>query len=383
MNRDSLLKGIFWVALATSFAGLIISGYVIYTRQVDKIELLKENLKETHQTLKEAKDRLEELKNNTDILTETKNNLSQKVSLQENRIEQFEQETEKLQDKTKYLSTQKGELEEALKITRESLEAAIKTQKDTIAKLEEDYQKKSAMEKALFLEQEKKSNEQVEAAEVLLEVLTARNKELGSKSSENKQLLVRLIEEREDEGEPKTIADKRQQADNAVNEAKLREKINSLNSMIEQNKKLITKNEKVIIDVTNEKEKIADKLEQTKGQFSKEALKLHYNLGLAYDESRQYDEAIAEYEKAFAIDDSDPDLHYNMAIIYEGHFHDMRKALMHYEAYLKLSPNAEDADKVAYWIEKAKEELKYSAKKLRGSQSFYDIIMKDKDKEDK
>ena len=117
----------------------------------------------------------------------------------------------------------------------------------------------------------------------------------------------------------------------------------------------------------NEKKEIANKLKQREEEFNKKALKLHYNLGLAYDETRQYDEALVEYKKALEITQLDANLHYNMAIIYDEQFHDMAKAIEHYEAYLKLSPGAKDVDKVSHWLEKAKEELKYSAKGVKGA----------------
>jgi len=358
MNRDNLLRSIFWIVLAASFLGLIIAGYAIHASQVDKIELLKKNLKKTHQVLNETKDELSEVKDDAGVLTAEKDGLIEKVSLQEERIEKIQQEKESLKEREEGLSSQKRELETTLEITRKSLEEKIRAQELTVTELRKDFQKKSAVEKAMFSAQEEKLNEQVISAEVLLEVLTKKNKALLSKAKENKHLLVRLIEK--NEGEAKTETD--YNAKEFENERKLREEIANVNEKITQNEKLITKNEKIIIDVSSEKEKIANKLRETEEEFKKKALKLHYNLGLAYDETQQYDEALAEYEKALKISSLDPDLHYNMAIIYDEHFHDMKKVVEHYEAYLKLSPNAEDANKVAHWLEKAKEELKYSAK---------------------
>jgi len=111
-------------------------------------------------------------------------------------------------------------------------------------------------------------------------------------------LLVHLVENEEDESgtQNKSVTDKA--ADKAAQQARgLKEKISGLNNMIEQNKKLIAKNEKIIINVTNEKERISGELQQTEDQFKKDAFKLHYNLGLAYDETRQYDQALVEYKK--------------------------------------------------------------------------------------
>lgn len=354
MNKSSLLRGIFWIVLAASFAGLVLASYAIYTRQVDKIEILKKNLEETHQLLKDTKDQLTEVKNNTSILSETKKNLSKKVSLQEGRIKQFQQQKETLEDKTRGLSAQKRKLEAALEETRKSLEDRIRIKELKIAELERDFQKKSAMEKAMFLADEEKSKEQGLAAEVLLEALIKRNEELANKANKSKQQLVRLIE--------KNKAGTGDRQENAKGESDLRKKISDLNMMINQNKKLIAENKKTIRDVTSEKERIANQLQQTQDQFNEEALRLHYNLGLAYDESRQYKEALAEYKKALEITQLDANLHYNMAIIYHEHLDDLAKAIKHYNTYLELSPNAEDTAKVLHWIEQAKNELKYSNK---------------------
>jgi len=51
-----------------------------------------------------------------------------------------------------------------------------------------------------------------------------------------------------------------------------------------------------------------------------------------------------------------------MTIIYHEHLGDITKAIKHYNVYLELSTNAEDTAKVTYWIEQAKNELKYSHK---------------------
>ena len=355
MNRSNLLRGIFWIVLAASFAGLIMVSYVIYSRQVDKIELLKKNLKLTHRQLKNTKDELADINDDATVLAATKEDLSKKVSLQETRIEQFQKENKTLEYQTEGLSVQKERLEATLEVTKRAFQERIKSQKLKMTELEIEYGKKSAMEKAMFVAQEKKSNEKVMAAEVLLEALTTKNQELAVKTRENREKLLRLIEER-DTGIGSGQGSSKGESD-------LRKKISDLNMMINQNKKLIAENKKTVLDVTNEKERIANQLQQTEDQFKDEAFKLHYNLGLAYDESRQHKEAVAEYEKALEINRDDADLHYNMAIIYHEQIHDLVKAIEHYNAYIELSPDAQDVDKVRHWMEVAKKELTYSTQK--------------------
>jgi tetratricopeptide (TPR) repeat protein len=48
-------------------------------------------------------------------------------------------------------------------------------------------------------------------------------------------------------------------------------------------------------------------------RINPEAADTHHYLGLAYYQTNQFEEALAEFEKAVALDDEDPDYHYNLA----------------------------------------------------------------------
>jgi hypothetical protein len=47
-----------------------------------------------------------------------------------------------------------------------------------------------------------------------------------------------------------------------------------------------------------------------------------------------------------------------LAIIYDEHLKDNRKALEHYRAYLKIAPEGKDSQKVRKWVIDKESELK-------------------------
>ena len=91
--------------------------------------------------------------------------------------------------------------------------------------------------------------------------------------------------------------------------------------------------------------------------LKKQILKHFYNTGLADAENHKFKLARIEYEKALKVAPNDSDTHYNLAILYDDHLNNKKKAIEHYRAYLRLRPNAQDAAKVRYWIREAQKAL--------------------------
>jgi tetratricopeptide (TPR) repeat protein len=75
-----------------------------------------------------------------------------------------------------------------------------------------------------------------------------------------------------------------------------------------------------------------------------------YNLALVYAREGRAREAEQAYLRALQLDPADPDIHYNLGILYDDELKDRTRALMHYRKYLKLSPHAPDQDQVENWI---------------------------------
>jgi tetratricopeptide (TPR) repeat protein len=92
-------------------------------------------------------------------------------------------------------------------------------------------------------------------------------------------------------------------------------------------------------------------------RLEKETAVAHYNIGVLYMQQRQFRKAADEFEHALAINPADPLCHYNLAMLNDAYLGDAPKAIKHYEAYLKYSPQATDLQQVEYRIFQMRLEL--------------------------
>jgi len=76
----------------------------------------------------------------------------------------------------------------------------------------------------------------------------------------------------------------------------------------------------------------------------------HYNFGVIKAREHEFEKAIAEFQKALEFIPEDADAHFNLAVLYDEEMNDSEKAVEHYRAYLKHTPQAEDRQKVEKWI---------------------------------
>lgn len=77
---------------------------------------------------------------------------------------------------------------------------------------------------------------------------------------------------------------------------------------------------------------------------------VHYNMGVVFANRGQFKDAEREYLRALRLDSADADTHYNLAVLYDQSLKKYRKAVSHYRRYLKLRPDAPDANEVHIWI---------------------------------
>ena len=89
-------------------------------------------------------------------------------------------------------------------------------------------------------------------------------------------------------------------------------------------------------------------------QFKEELSKAHYNMGNIYFERGEYQRAVVEYYQAVDLTPNDADVHYNLAFISGEYLGDQETALKHYQWYMYLKPNAQDANAVKEKILQAK-----------------------------
>jgi tetratricopeptide (TPR) repeat protein len=69
-------------------------------------------------------------------------------------------------------------------------------------------------------------------------------------------------------------------------------------------------------------------------------------LGDLYAQNDCFDEAIKAYENALVFKPDDPDLEYNLGVLFETNKKDAPKAAEHYRSYLRLRPDAPDKDEI-------------------------------------
>jgi len=92
------------------------------------------------------------------------------------------------------------------------------------------------------------------------------------------------------------------------------------------------------------------KLAQQHQRLIKETADMHYNLGVLFTRSKQYDRAAVEFRKVIELKPEDAGAYYNLGIIYAEHLPNRDKAMEHFRRYLQLSPRARDASWVKQYI---------------------------------
>ena len=91
-------------------------------------------------------------------------------------------------------------------------------------------------------------------------------------------------------------------------------------------------------------------LSKSKERFDTEADRYHYNLGVIYTQTKDYEQAVKEYKKSLEFNPRNARAHYNLGIIYDDYFKDKTNAKVHYRDFLSLDPISDDADTVREWL---------------------------------
>jgi tetratricopeptide (TPR) repeat protein len=82
----------------------------------------------------------------------------------------------------------------------------------------------------------------------------------------------------------------------------------------------------------------------------KDRVTLSYNLGCLYKASKRYQKAEAEFLKALALQPEDPAIHYNLGVLYDDCLAQKNRAQKHYNRFLELAPDDDDAPRVVEWL---------------------------------
>lgn len=134
--------------------------------------------------------------------------------------------------------------------------------------------------------------------------------------------------------------------------SKLEIKIEELTKELKEYKKNYAeagkKNKNLQEEAKNIPKKFSEIARQNK-MLLKETAKMHYNLGTFYTKNKEYERAIAEFEKVSEIDPDDSYAHFNLGYIYAEYMVNRKKAIEHFRHFLRL---AKSDDKDIDWVRK-------------------------------
>ncbi len=81
----------------------------------------------------------------------------------------------------------------------------------------------------------------------------------------------------------------------------------------------------------------------------KETANMHYNLGVFYMKTKEYQRAAAEFEKAVELTPDDAYSHFNLGYIYAEYLVNRPKAMEYFRKFLRI---AKSDDKDVDWVKR-------------------------------
>ena len=82
----------------------------------------------------------------------------------------------------------------------------------------------------------------------------------------------------------------------------------------------------------------------------REQFVMHYNMGCIYKTNAEYGKAEEQFLRALAKDPSDPDIYYNLGILYDDDLKNPKEARKYYEKFILLFPNSKNVAQVREWL---------------------------------
>ena len=140
------------------------------------------------------------------------------------------------------------------------------------------------------------------------------------------------------------------QKDKAIREKE--QEVAALEKAVEKEQQKLQKIKKlaVLMDRIDQERKVHRMSDTAKVELYRRTGDEHYEAG-------RYEFAETEYLKALKVDPSVADVHYNLGVLYDQALGDKTRAMVHYNAYMELRPNAEDIHLVKLWVREAEHAL--------------------------
>jgi len=105
-------------------------------------------------------------------------------------------------------------------------------------------------------------------------------------------------------------------------------------------------------ELSEENKKLKAEIDALKVVLKREQGVYYYNLGVAYVQAKLFNNAVQALQKSLAFNEDNPEAHYNLGLLYQNFLIEPEKAVLHYQKYLEMSPEAEDKEEVQAWIDK-------------------------------
>jgi chromosome segregation ATPase len=140
----------------------------------------------------------------------------------------------------------------------------------------------------------------------------------------------------------------------AAQKAKLDKDKESLENELKDYKKDVAeatkKNKALQQQIENAPKKFSEIARQNK-KLLKETAGMHYNLGVFYTKNKEYNRAVAEFEKAVELNPDDSYSHFNLGCIYSEYMVNRKKAIENFRHFLRLAKgDDQDADMARKYI---------------------------------
>lgn len=352
--KENLFKALVIIVMFCILAFIVAGGiyaYFIYNRNVAEIQ------SELKQMVSELDEKEKELQKEKEIraLTEGKHQQLESVAEEhKDTIDKLKQKTVELERLNDDLARRRIELDQMMAEKQNEIYSLYEKNK-----LESEQHKEIMTQlqfrSKLLQEQKESLSLKLDGMRSEIDRLHKNNDTLNSELEQTK----RLVSELESDKNVKNI---RQIKDELKEkEESLREEIRKnekLISEIEERKKELSKPDRKRRPAKSEKS-VTKTAREIPESAKKEDAKFYYNTALECQQTGDYKEALNNYEKALELDPLDPDIHYNIAILYDENLGENNKAAYHYRKYLELNPGAEDKSTVIHWIDEAEREASW------------------------
>ncbi|MFH1288608.1 MAG: hypothetical protein ABII25_07930 [bacterium] len=344
----------------------LVALFVVFRHYSNIISLQKERIVETEAENKKVISEREDIKGKYSKLDKEKNViyastlvLGDKVSLL---LRTQKNERAKFNSDRAYLSTQVSSLEQ-------EKEGILKTMSDKEAdfslrlkELQEKLEKADMGRKELSSLLSKKNEELQDSLRDARDLKNKKSElentvsELTDKIKELDGRITSLKKEKTDfmilaEGLKKDLLETDEELKAAEREIELFETSYDTTVLARFRKKLAKEFEK---GFAKERENWDKEKRSLDDKLTKEKFNYYYVKAVNLFQKRMFEDAVLEFEKAGKLNPKSPKIDYNLAIIYDDHLKDKKRAVGHYKQYLKLNPKAADRDEVKEWIKDAK-----------------------------